>query len=92
MRNWRNNMSTKLVKAIAQPRLAIEWILNKSHLLYGLSDEKYLKFLWRLKKGQKLNLDNPQTFNEKLQWLKLYDRKPLYTLIVDKILKIMFLK
>lgn len=35
--------------------------------------------------GKKLNLDNPQTFNEKLQWLKLYDRKPIYTLMVDKI-------
>ena len=34
--------------------------------------------------GKKLNLDNPQTFNEKLQWLKLNDRKPQYTLMVDK--------
>lgn len=32
----------------------------------------------------KLNLDNPTTFNEKLQWLKLYDRRPEYTLMVDK--------
>ena len=31
-----------------------------------------------------LNLKNPQTFNEKLQWLKLYDRKPEYTMMVDK--------
>ena len=31
-----------------------------------------------------LNLSNPRTFNEKLQWLKLYDRKPIYTLMVDK--------
>jgi len=34
--------------------------------------------------GKKLNLDNPKTFNEKLQWLKLYDRNPLYTTLVDK--------
>ena len=34
--------------------------------------------------GKKLNLKNPQTFNEKLQWLKLYDRKPIYTTMVDK--------
>lgn len=33
---------------------------------------------------KKLNLDNPKTFNEKLQWLKLYDRKPEYTKMVDK--------
>lgn len=34
--------------------------------------------------GEKLNLLYPQTFNEKLQWLKLYDRKPEYTIMVDK--------
>lgn len=34
--------------------------------------------------GQELNLDNPQTFSEKLQWLKLYNRKPEYTQMVDK--------
>ena len=41
---------------------------------------------WRFKKqvGYSLNLDNPRTFNEKLQWLKLHDRNPLYTKMVDK--------
>ena len=34
--------------------------------------------------GHKLNLDNPKTFTEKLQWLKLYNRKPEYTTMVDK--------
>lgn len=34
--------------------------------------------------GKKLNLKNPQTYNEKLQWLKLYDRKPEYIKMVDK--------
>ncbi|WP_163182666.1 ATP-grasp fold amidoligase family protein [Neobacillus sedimentimangrovi] len=34
--------------------------------------------------GKKLNLVNPQTFNEKIQWLKLYDRNPSYTRLVDK--------
>ncbi len=34
--------------------------------------------------GKKLNLGQPETFNEKLQWLKLYDRKPEYTTMVDK--------
>lgn len=35
--------------------------------------------------GYNLNLENPQTFNEKLQWLKLYDRRPEYTKMVDKV-------
>lgn len=39
----------------------------------------YLKFMHK-----KLNLKNPKTFNEKLQWLKLYDRNPIYTQLVDK--------
>ena len=36
--------------------------------------------------GYKLNLKNPKTFNEKLQWLKLYDRTDLHTLCADKYL------
>ena len=35
--------------------------------------------------GKRLNLKNPTTFNEKLQWLKLYNRKPEYTIMVDKV-------
>lgn len=34
--------------------------------------------------GSKLDLNNPKTFNEKLQWLKLYSRRPEYTMIQDK--------
>ncbi len=34
--------------------------------------------------GYPLNLEEPKTFNEKLQWLKLYNHKPEYTLMVDK--------
>ena len=48
------------------------------------SDRKFLEALFPLRVGYKLNLDNPQTYNEKLQWLKLYNRKPEYSLMVDK--------
>lgn len=37
-----------------------------------------------LKVGYKLNLKTPKTFNEKLSWIKLYDRQPLYTRLADK--------
>ena len=47
-------------------------------------DKLYLRWLFRLRMGSKLNLNNPKTFSEKLQWLKLYDRKPEYTQMVDK--------
>jgi len=49
-----------------------------------LSDKNYVSALYYLKMGKKLNLKNPQTYNEKLQWLKLYDRNPMYTTMVDK--------
>lgn len=49
-----------------------------------ISDTIYLKLCFRLRMGKNLNLKNPQSFNEKLQWLKLYDRNPRYTQLVDK--------
>lgn len=61
-------------------------ILAKIWSVVGLvfSDATYLKVRFRLLMGKKLNLKNPQTFSEKLQWLKLYDRRPEYTMMVDK--------
>lgn len=49
-----------------------------------LPDRMYLKMLFMLKVGCKLNLKTPKTFNEKLSWIKLYDRQPLYTRLADK--------
>ncbi len=49
-----------------------------------LSDEQYLKMVYRIRTGKKLDLKNTKLFNEKLQWLKLHDRKPVYTNLVDK--------
>ena len=50
----------------------------------SLDDEKYLKKKYRSVYHKRLDLENPKTFSEKLQWLKLYDRKPIYTTMVDK--------
>lgn len=49
-----------------------------------MKDETHLKIVYRIKMGKKLNLINPQTYNEKLQWLKLYGYSPEYTNYVDK--------
>lgn len=49
-------------------------------------DVKYLKRKFRATIGKELNLEHPNTFNEKLQWLKLYNRRPEYTMMVDKYL------
>lgn len=50
-----------------------------------LPDALYLKLLFKHRVGHKLDLDNPKTYNEKLQWLKLNDIHPEYTQMVDKI-------
>jgi len=49
-----------------------------------LSDKKDLENRFKSSQGYKLNLDNPQTINEKMQWLKLYDRTDFHTLCADK--------
>lgn len=49
-----------------------------------MSDKWFLKSLWKRTFGYELDLKQPKTFNEKLQWLKLHDRKPIYTTLVDK--------
>lgn len=56
-------------------------LFKASHLL---PDKLYLKIKYKIITGQKLDLRNPTSFNEKLQWLKLYDRKDKYTIMVDK--------
>ena len=60
-------------------------MLLMEHGFYNrLSDEAYLKKKYRLVFGKEPDLDSPRTFNEKLQWLKLYDRDPVYKILVDK--------
>lgn len=47
-------------------------------------DKLYLQLVFRCKMGYWLNLKNPKSFSEKIQWLKLYNRNSLYTMLVDK--------
>lgn len=56
---------------------------------YNLPPEKYeegLKLWYKLATGEDLDLENPRTFNEKVQWLKLYDSTPIKTRLADKYL------
>lgn len=52
----------------------------------SMPDREFLQMIYKARMGKELNLDNPQTFNEKLQWLKLYNRRPEYTMMADKFL------
>lgn len=64
--------------------LRIWYYLISVHITDLLSDKLFITITYRLRMGKRLNLTHPNSFNEKLQWLKLYDRKPLYTTLVDK--------
>lgn len=73
----------KVLKKLRRPSLLFK-TLGRRGFFNWMSDKKYLEVSYRISMRKKLNLDNPETFTEKLQWLKLYDRKPEYTLMVDK--------
>lgn len=55
-----------------------------SNFLRFIPDKPYLRFVYYLKTGKRLNLKRPVGFNEKLNWLKLNDQHPEYTKLVDK--------
>ena len=52
--------------------------------LHAMPAQKFLKRMYFIRMGKPLNLEKPTTYTEKLQWLKLYDCKPEYTVMVDK--------
>ena len=58
--------------------------LGRRGMLNWMSDETYLKLRYRAQMGKKLDLKEPKTYTAKLQWLKLYDHRPIYTTLVDK--------
>lgn len=55
-----------------------------SFLDHYASDETYLKYMFYQRQGYRLNLKNPRSFSEKIQWIKLNDHNPLYTELADK--------
>jgi len=59
-------------------------VLSPKKMYDHLSDEEYIKRKYHAALGKDLNLENPTTFNEKLQWLKIHNQKDEYTIMVDK--------
>lgn len=76
-------MIKKLLKLIYDPQYRFVK-LSEYGFYNNLSDEEFIKRKFRAELGYELNLQNPRTFNEKLQWLKLHDHNPIYPLMVDK--------
>ena len=73
----------RLIKFLTDPDYRFESLGTRGYLK-NMPDDIYLGHMFKAKVGYPLNFTSPQTFNEKLQWLKLHDRKPIYTTMVDK--------
>lgn len=58
--------------------------LSNRKLLNWMPDRLYLSALWRAYFHKKLDWKNPRSFNEKIQWLKVYDHNPIYAVYADK--------
>ncbi len=71
-----------LKKIVKNPKMILYYMDRLG--LYRMDDLAYIKLQFKDAMGEELDIENPKTFNEKLQWLKLYDRKPEYTKMVDK--------
>ena len=74
----------RIINYIKNPQIFLNVLLvHLSPLIRN--DMAYAKLMWLLKKDYPLDLEHPVTFNQKLQWLKLYDRQSKYTMLVDKV-------
>lgn len=71
----------KMKEFMTEPVYRARYLSRKG---FFKDDEKYLRMLYKRVFKKELNLRHPQTFNEKNNWRKLYDRRPVYTQMVDK--------
>ena len=78
-----SNIVKKAIGVLKSPKQRTI-ILAQRGIFKNMSDEDFLKMQFKNVFGYPLDLNNPKTYSEKLQWLKLYDRKPEYTMMVDK--------
>ena len=76
-------MLKMLRKGLKNPRKFVEFFVTQNARFFK-NDQKYLSWLWWCKMGYRINWENPQTFCEKIQWLKIHDRRSEYTKMVDK--------
>jgi hypothetical protein len=58
--------------------------LDNSLLYRKIPDKLFVECQYFMATGERINLDAPQNFNQKIQWIKLFDRNPLYTQFADK--------
>ena len=81
--SYQGIMKFKLIRKIVNH---VDWWLANKGYYDNWADKKFLEYKFKRRIGRKLDLENPKAFNDKMQWLKLYDRNPKYTMMVDKYL------
>lgn len=74
----------RLIKVKSNPRLLFTYLIIHNSYLFP-NDTNYLKLLHKLYTRRPLDLKSPKSFSEKLNWLKLYNRIPEYSIMVDKV-------
>lgn len=75
--------NNKIIGIIKHPSHLLDSFMVHTASLWP--DATYLRIIFGVRMGYKLNLKNPKSFSEKLQWLKLYNHRPEYTIMVDKV-------
>lgn len=75
-----------LIRKIINKPEKIFYGFQKAGLMNWMSDEQYIKFSYRMIFKRKLDLENPQSYTEKLAWCKLHWRSNLATICADKYL------
>lgn len=76
----------KVIKNVISGKSGFLYLLGLKGFFKGMDDERYLKMIYKSKFKKELNLEHPQAYTEKLQWIKLYDQKPEYQNHADKFL------
>lgn len=79
----KNNIVKKIIRFCLNKDYRFLILANRGFYDY-LDDKKYLERMFRVQLGKNLNFENPVTFNEKIQWLKINNRESEYTIMVDK--------
>ena len=74
----------KVKRVWRNPRQYVDYLLT-IWLSPLFPDRMYIKLLSKFRFGKSFDLEHPKTFNEKLNWIKLHDRKPVYTRMADKL-------
>ena len=77
---YRRNIKNSFVGKLIHKNVIAFYLTYKKNL----SDKAYANHRFNMQFPYKLNLDNPRSLNEKIQWLKLHDRTPLHTICADK--------